>query len=294
MKKIFLFILSALVVWVGVSAIFHVTEGFFPWNIRSHVSIDSRWDMPPLSEEKEKQLNEIFNQKFYYLAKGHQAYVFVSEDDKWVVKFPKFQRYRLNPLLEILPLPGFLAKSRERKRKHKFKEVAWILDSWKIAYEELPEMASLIYVQINPCHQLKGELTLIDKIGFEHQITLSNATLLVQRKAEVFDHYIKRHCKAKDYEPAKKAIKDLVALAKTEYAMGFVEHDQHIDRNMGYSQGKMIHIDPARFIKVPPTSEEGYLKKQVLFKTERLRIWLKIRYPELVDTLDKEIAKLEL
>ena len=46
------------------------------------------------ADDNVQEMNNIFDQKFKYLSKGCQTYVFQSEDKKYVIKFIRYHRYR--------------------------------------------------------------------------------------------------------------------------------------------------------------------------------------------------------
>src|SRR5580700_10710555 len=82
------------------------TDGFALYKICSSLSYCPEWEISnPLLQDS--GITTLFDQPFYYLAKGAQAYVFASRDGKTVIKF--FRLYHLRPPLWLsalqLPLP---------------------------------------------------------------------------------------------------------------------------------------------------------------------------------------------
>src|ERR1700722_9111833 len=58
------------------------------------------WDLPVLTSSQSQLLDEILSQKFTYFAKGTHCYAFVSEDQKYVIKFHRYPSHmRLFPWL---------------------------------------------------------------------------------------------------------------------------------------------------------------------------------------------------
>ncbi|MBI3237041.1 MAG: hypothetical protein HYZ48_05010, partial [Chlamydiales bacterium] len=90
------------------------TDGFSRYKICSDLSFHPEWETPP----PDVDLSCILDQPFHYLTKGAQSYVFVSADDRYVLKFfriyhltapvwvknlywpPFFQSYRLGKILQ--------------------------------------------------------------------------------------------------------------------------------------------------------------------------------------------------
>src|SRR5271156_5010255 len=74
---------------------FRLTGGFTIANISSDFSFQPQWEVRPLLEGEQAEFDKATSQPFYYLGKGCQSYVFASQDGKYVIKFFKYQRYRL-------------------------------------------------------------------------------------------------------------------------------------------------------------------------------------------------------
>lgn len=47
------------------------------------------WELPPLTFEEQQEVERILSQKFTYLARGSQAFAFISEDGKYILKLFK-------------------------------------------------------------------------------------------------------------------------------------------------------------------------------------------------------------
>src|SRR5689334_8295443 len=52
-------------------------------------------------------LDGALQQPYTYLGRGHQCYAFGSADGKYVVKLPRYDRYRLSFFLRSCPIPWF-------------------------------------------------------------------------------------------------------------------------------------------------------------------------------------------
>jgi hypothetical protein len=75
------------------------------------------WEGKPLTEEEERLLIALFNQRFHYLDKGNQSYVFKSEDNQYVLKFFHFERMRPSALWEYLETIPFIEKYTDNHRE---------------------------------------------------------------------------------------------------------------------------------------------------------------------------------
>src|SRR3972149_7013384 len=82
-----------------------------------------------------EKINSILNQKFYYLIRGKQFFVFLSEDKKHVIKFYDRNRNHSDLFFPNISMPKKLDNMRkgfyERRRKRFLKE----MESLKMANE---------------------------------------------------------------------------------------------------------------------------------------------------------------
>lgn len=287
MKKILTLGGFLLFVW-GMYRLFNVlTDGFLLCHITPHYKPQTRWEVKaPVNME---YLKEITNQPFTYLDKGHQSYVFESADKKWVIKFPKLQRYRMLPWTRSLPMPHRAKKKRILKQMDRDEDLAWIFDSWKLAYEQLPEESGVLFVHINPDRTLPLQMTIIDKAGISRSLNLSQYPFLIQKKATSLESYLDAAYASHDEVKAQEGIKKLLHLYTQSFQKGIVEKDPHIARNTGIIDGNFIHLDPARFVKDVTIQDKSLWGMEMKEKTTKFRSWISAKYPKLLKTLDDEL-----
>ena len=135
----------------------HKIENTFP---------KERFEKRITSKELES-LKAVCNQPYHYLAKGSQAYAFISNDGKYVLKL--FKCYHLKPLpwLESLPLPAPFDEMRDEKLDHRRRKIEKTMNSYEIAYDVLKDECGLLYVQVVPNSDVHQMLTIRDKLGKE-------------------------------------------------------------------------------------------------------------------------------
>jgi hypothetical protein len=242
----------------------HQTAGFTVNRISSSLILDE--DKPePISFE----LSQILSQKFRFLGSGGSFYAFVSEDDKYVVKFFKHHHLKWNQ------------PKKER-----------LVRSIKVAYESFRSETGLLFVHLNKAHKFNHSLRIIDKIGIEHQIDLNNTEFLLQRKAELIDSQIKALMIRGDLVGAKQLLGQLVqffhSMAQRLNEKGYFDHDPNILTNYGVAGDKIIKIDVGPFYSLDNTKankQRDKLKKRL----NCFRDYLDARFPELVPFFMAEI-----
>src|SRR5437868_4094151 len=90
-KEICVLLTVIVALYGGGRLYFYLTDGFAIENITSQYPYDVKRETRSITQAEQQQIHSILSQKFSYLGKGCQSYVFVSEDDNYVLKFFKYQ-----------------------------------------------------------------------------------------------------------------------------------------------------------------------------------------------------------
>lgn len=291
-KRLIYFFIALGLIYGGIRLYFYATDGFSLSNITSHLENTHEWDTRALAPDEEKLANQALNQTYRYWAKGHQAYVFLSDDGKYVLKFLKFQRIRVHPWLSQLPHPAFLDEWIQEKVNHKENKLYDLFRSWKIAFEDLKEETALLMVHLNKTQHLNRTVAIVDPLGFTHKLDLDNTVFLLQKKADLMCPQIQNWMASNQKEKAKEMISSMLNLYISEYKRGFGEKDQHIIRNMAILDNRPVHIDLGRFVREEQLKNPKVYRNELVYKLLKFRIWLQTNFPELADYLTKEIERL--
>lgn len=246
------------------------TGGFSLNKITSDLCFNPDWEInAPLPDF------HIFEQKFYYLGSGGQAFAFVSSDGKYVLKF--FQSYARFPRKLVKDWPLFSKKWKKEKEKTErdFK-------SYQLAFQELSEESALLYLHLNPTKNLIPAVIICDPLGIEHKVLLDEKQFALQMKAEPLYPYLSDLLQFKNKEKVKKALSSLLSLLKTRLKKRIYDEDAKLHRNCGFFEDRAIFIDIGRFCR---SSKTQTLEDM----TERLKLWLKENDPEIEKFLTDEI-----
>ena len=111
---------------------------------------------------------EILKQPFHYLARGGQTFVFVSEDQKYVLKFFK------NSPNAFVPLKKYHTK--------KIGKLMRDIEGYLLAFERLPEESGLIFLKLDTETPFDQTVTIVDKLGIQHELSLQKTLFVVQKK----------------------------------------------------------------------------------------------------------------
>lgn len=245
----------------------------------------------PVSAEKEQlppQVNSILEEKFFYLAKGHQSFVFVSEDGEYILKFYRFPSH-LRPMSWIThPVAYLFDKNRIKIKDYNLDKLRSSFESYRIAYNELKEESGLIYLHLDKTDHLKKRIVLVDSLGVSYLVDLDSTHFLVQKKGELIFPLLSNLVKQEKLDDAKKVIDEVIALIVTRCHKGIADLDPVLEKNYGWLAGKAIHLDSGRFKKVETLSE----KEEVLRITKGLKVWLQETNPDLLAHYENRVDSL--
>jgi len=278
---------------VGVERLSHfLTDDFSYSNITSNLRYHQEWDIA-IDESDWIETQKALDQSYTYLESGSQSYVFISEDQHYILKFFKHKRWTLNPLFEALPLPQSLDTKRKHWKQKKKETVHSTFGSCLTSYREFKDETGVLFVHLNkvPVDQI---MTVKDRIGFKHQIALSDVEFVLQRKAIPTDKYLLALKKEGKIEEAQQALSSLLAFTVKRAEKGYSDKDPHLIRNFGFINGKAVEIDIGGFHH-DPKKDLNYFHTHEMRRIQRkLLPWLEENYPELTPYATDELAKLIL
>ena len=286
-------LLSSLVLFIG--GLTYVDRTFFKrnssFNVRflySNLPNVPEWDMPPPTPEAEAILDEALQQKFHYLARGAHCYAFVSEDQKYVIKFHRFSSHmRILPWVTH-PLSYQFSKKRQKIKEYNIQKLSYNLGNYKNSFQDLKEETGLILVHMNKTNYLHRKVTLVDKTKAQYQLPLDQVTFILQHKADLIYPTLDALAQEKKWEEAKRVVSNIVHLIASTTQKGYVDEDPVLRKNYGLLPDRAIHIDVGDMIKKEDINYICHVKEM----TESLRKRLENNYPELLEHYYQEINSL--
>lgn len=271
---------------------YHLTGGFMVSNITSNFPFQPQWEVRPLSVIEQGEYAQALNQPYHYLGKGCQSYVFSSEDGKYVIKFFKYQRYRLQSWLVYFPPLPAIVKYRQEKGEKKWNKLNGFVRSWKIAFENLKDETGLVFVHLNKTDEIKRHVTLYDKIGKKHVVDLDQMEFCIQRQASMLCDTLLDYKSQGNLNEARQLIRQLLNMILSEYSRGLADNDHALMQNTGISQGRPVHIDVGQFVFNEAVKQPTVFYQELFTKTYKFKFWLREHYPELGEYLEQELRQI--
>ncbi len=265
----------------------HTSSRYSPGHITTSYSAPE-WEIPSQNLDDPKLIDQILSQKFTYFNKGSQAYVYISEDKKYVLKFLKQNKLHPNTWLSAFPFSfnPYYQRALFLKKKH-----ASTFRAIKMAITQFKSETGLLYVHLNRTRNLNKKITLFDRKGQLHTVDLDKTSFLVQKKANLIYFRITELMSQGDVEGAKKIITSVFSLIDHLGKMGVVDNDPILRKNFGLIDDKAVQIDIGRMRIDPLRIQTQQYKYEVGSITNSFKTWTAKNYPELLPHFEKNLKE---
>lgn len=282
-------------IFVGMRIYFRATDDFRISNIMYDMPYHPEWEIAPLTNQDQALLDTILNQKFHYIGKGAQSYVFGSDDQKYVIKFFKFKHLRPSLFVDLLPDVSPFSDYKQRVKARKQRKLNGVFAGYKLAYDLDKDNSGLIFIQLNPSHKNK-EITVIDKIGLERTINVGDVPFIIQEKGETLRNVLRKLMENEDISTTKRRIGQIFDLYIVEYSKGIFDHDHGVMHNAGFVGERPIHLDVGKMhydesIRLPEVYQEDLLKIG-----GKMKDWFNNNYPkhaeEIIQDIENKLSKI--
>ncbi|GAB4190307.1 MAG: hypothetical protein Tsb0015_11450 [Simkaniaceae bacterium] len=231
-KKI-LYVAGFILICIGLERTCHfLTDGFSIYRISSKNTRQKFFKDFPIEPD-----HPAYQKKYYYLASGSQSFVFVSEDNKYVIKF--FKQHRWRPPIWQKTFPSFAKKTRNSMLQAKKNTFA----SCQELFENFKKETGLIHIHLNKTTHQLPYIELIDRNHISHKIPLDDYEFILQKKAQSIPAYLLTLKKQKNYEQIKQTLHDFICFSKKRAQQGYLNKDPNFIKNFGFLDGKIIEID---------------------------------------------------
>lgn len=247
----------------------------FPFNPKWETVLDPR-------------AKEILSQRFNYLSRGSQSYVFLSEDGKYVIKFFRFDLRP--PLLKSYLSSLFPSK----KKKVDFNtKVNHLFDACKMAYDRAAFETGIVYLHINPTALDLPVLSCKDALGRKYRIPLDRLRFVVQKKVETFSEAFKNAMEEKNSLAMTNWIDSIFDLVLARSGKCLHNSDPNLSRNLGFFEGRAIEIDFGNYCNCFELRQPEQRIKEINRFYRPLHRWLQEHAPEWIDYLDRRMDQIK-
>ncbi len=269
--------------WVGLDRFFYKEpSGFSPKKVHSCFAFHPEWEIPYLGPEKQAEIDVILDQSWKFFNKGSQAYVFISEDGQYVLKF--FKQHKLRETTSFSYIlwdknPFYL------ERQKRLEKAFSTFMAPKLAYLHFPEETGIVFLHLNPTRTHKVRVS--DKRGKSYMLDIGKTSFMLQKKADLIYPRIQNLMKEGNIEKAKEIVSSVLQLIYRFGKAGVVDNDPILRKNFGLIQDRAIQFDIGKF-RMDPLHQIS--QSEIREITKSFYKWAS-QYPELADYFEEELKK---
>ena len=281
MKKVFSLLLLFLFC-SGIGKAWHIAKDGF--HIR-RIGIWKEGFCSSLDDEAKAALA----QPFRYLGRGHQCYAFASADGAYVIKIPRFDRYRIPFWLRTLPLSKF---KKRREEDLAFRE-RFLLNSFQLSFDELRDQTALLAMHLAETADDGRVLTILDRFGQRYLLPLHKTAFVLQRKKDILMRTFQDALDAKQTQRATQMLTSFIDVIAERANKGILNKDPSFLRNFGYDGTRSFQIDIGSFYRKEGLDVSQAAEKSIRETLAPVRDWLEKRSPEMLVVFDQKLIEIQ-
>lgn len=287
-KRFVIFVFITLALIGTIRLYYNLTDDFHLGNITFPLERREEWDFPANSQEIE-EVREILAQKFTYIGKGAQSYVFGSEDGKWVIKFFKFKHLKPSFFISLLPPIGPLEEIKTQNEKRKKRKLEGVFEGHLIAYRYNKDNSGVKFLHFNPTVGLHLKTHLVNKLGFEHAYDLSSVVFVLQKKGETLRTTLSKLFKdGNGALAAQRAIK-VLDMYREEYQRHVWDRDHGISHNIGFIEDQPFHLDVGKLSYTQEPQSKEFYQNDLKTVARKINQWAQENYLEESAAFKKDV-----
>ncbi len=235
-------------------------------------------------------VDPILDQKFYFLAKGHQAFVFVSQDKQYVLKLLKLhypQVHLPGVSFRFSPIPFantfyriFFKQELQKQARRDFKSYLNAIDKFK-------EESLVSYIHLTESFDLKKNIQCYDKTGILHSFPADKTCFLIQKNVPSLESTLHFLIEENKIDDAKVILKNLIDLIHLRKKLGFHEPTNKFHANFGCVGLRPVQYDIGKLLTKEDLQIDSQDEKFKDISIYKLRKWIKKDFPSLIDYLDE-------
>jgi len=275
-KSILLLCLILFCMSVG-KGLYFLKDGF---NFRRIHCLDKQ-----VAEDWEEEADLALAQTYSYIGRGRQCFAFASADDRYVLKLPRTDIYKTPFWVRALPVKSY----RERLAANHLKLEQFIRSSFEISFGQLQNQTGLIAVHFGQSTSKGKTLTLMDKLGCKHRLSLEKTCFVLQYKRPILMQAFSRALENGDKKEAKRILDAWVDVVEERARKGILNRDRSFLRNYGFDGERAYQIDVGSFFCDPELKIADAYQKSIRDSVDPVQEWLVQKDLEMLAYLDQKL-----
>lgn len=283
-KKLIIATITAFALFGGVRAYYNLTDDFHLGNITFPLERRPEWDFP-----SHENVKPILDQKFTYIGKGAQSYVFGSEDGKWVIKFFKFKHLKPSFFISLLPPIGPLETIKTQNQNRKKRKLEGVFEGHLIAFNYDKEHSGVEFLHFNPTPGLNLKTHLVDKLGLNWHLDLDPVVFVLQKKGDTLRTTFNNLFKEGKSDLAAERAKQVLDMYVEEYQSHVWDRDHGISHNIGFIGDNPFHLDVGKLSYTQTPQDSEFYKNDLRHVSRKMNQWVEENYPEKSASFKNEV-----
>jgi len=229
-----------------------------------------------------EKIEKILNGKFRYLDKGCQAYVFVSDDQEYVLKIVRFSRYKVPFWMELVKWSKKGAEIKKRRESLKNRLLKMSLNSYELAFEKLMDLTQVEYVHLYDTDFFSNKIILTDCFQRKYKIDPNKTAFILQKKAFPLEKYLLQCKKNNDMDKTKEILERFFLTAKNLLDRKIMNKDYNCIKNTGIIDGKIIYLDVGSFVENPNLENKEKYNHFLRYSSKYFKKWSYKNFPKML------------
>jgi hypothetical protein len=179
---------------------------------------------------------------------------------------------------------------REQGRADCAKREQFILESMRIAFEELQNQTGVLAVHLGQSDSSGKKLTLVDAFGCRHCLPLEKTSFVLQTKQPLLMQAFQAALQRGDRIQAQKILDALLDTILERGRKGILNRDRSFLRNYGYDGRKAYQIDIGSFFRLEDLEPSTAFHKSVTDSVDAIKEWMAKTDPEMLLYLNRQLS----
>lgn len=271
-----LFVLATGRLWYIAKDGFHINRIQQPLAKAEHVD-----------DAEESRIAALMQGPYEYLGRGRQCYVFGSQDGRYVIKIPRFDRYRLPFFWQAMP--GHFERKKRGILQGRLNRLYFTMESFKIAGTDLREETAVLYLHLQQTENLPKKFVVRDRLHRSYELDLNRTAFILQEKKELMMPGFLQALQSGDRETAEKMLVAFLDTIDRRAQKGIFNRDPSFLKNFGWDGAKSIQIDIGSFWRKPDVSGQMAHDDSLIEGSARIREWLSSVDSEMLERYNRHL-----
>jgi hypothetical protein len=246
-RRVIILLGLILFAWLLPLTLKRCTHSFHLSRLMIDLPQDKNWSSKNLIPMDE--IYDILSQPFHYLDRGSQAFVFSSEDHKYVLKLFLFDR-------ESTLINRCLNRVQDDWNETLFTRSKKALDASAIAAKHVPDLTGLVYVHLNASNEHLPPVLLVGSAWHRNRLDLNGVRFVLQRRVDSLERMLLKAYRDNDRQRFCQIVEQVDHLISFRMSHGICNEDATLFDNFGFLDGKAYEVDFGQYVMSPITSAE--------------------------------------